>query len=246
MREGKVANFDRVARLYATLERLTFGGALARRRLCFVADPRLARARRALVLGDGDGRFSAALLERYPRLQVTAVDSSPRMLAELTRRVASAAPNAAIDAQCADLRSWKPPHGVHYDLVTSHFLFDCLDSHEVAGLINRLSPAIARDARWLVSEFAVPPRGLGALIAPPLIRSLYFATRQLTGLRVRRLADYQSPLQDAGLSLVACETALGGVLRSELWEARGAVTATAPPVRRFSSQQMAGSGFPRE
>ena len=210
------ANFDALARIYAPLEWLSFGGALARRRRCFLDHPLVASARRALVLGDGDGRFTAALLERYPGLEVTAVDASAGMLAELERRVRAVAPRAALDVQCADLRAWQVPRA-GYDLVVSHFVFDCLTTSDVADLITRIAPALASNACWLVSDFAIPSHALWAPLAKLLVRSLYFAFGMLTGLRVTRLPEYQSALNSVHFALAEVETALGGTLRSELW-----------------------------
>ena len=213
------ANFDRLARLYAPLEWLSFGRALSRRRRCFLADPRLASARRALVLGDGDGRFTAALVERYPTLEVTAVDASAGMLDELERRVRAKTPRATLDLQCADLRSWTVPRR-NFDLVVSHFLFDCLTTPDLTDLVARLTPALTPNARWLVSDFAIPNHAVWAPAARLLLRFLYFAFGILTGLEVTHLPDYQSALKSAHFELEAAETALGGTLRSELWARR--------------------------
>ncbi len=57
-------NCDLIAPHYWWIERLGMGRALERRRTCFL--PELEQARRALVLGDGDGRFLRELLRRNP------------------------------------------------------------------------------------------------------------------------------------------------------------------------------------
>jgi ubiquinone/menaquinone biosynthesis C-methylase UbiE len=214
---GSPANFDGLARVYAPLEWLSFGGALSRRRRCFLADPRVANARHALVLGDGDGRFTAALLGRYPALEITAVDASADMLAELERRVRAHTPDAVLDLHCADLRAWPIPHA-NFDLVVSHFVFDCLTTRDLSDLILRIAPALAPNARWLVSDFAIPKHAIWTPVARLLVCFLYFAFGRLTGLRVSELPDYQSALKTAGFELSKAETALGGTLRSELWQ----------------------------
>ncbi|HKO49686.1 MAG TPA: class I SAM-dependent methyltransferase [Polyangiaceae bacterium] len=211
------ANFGRLARLYAPLEYFSFGRALSRRRRCFLVDPRVASARRALVLGDGDGRFTASLLERYPAIEITAVDASAEMLTELERRVRARTPNATLELQCADLRHWSVPHA-SYDLVVSHFVFDCLTTRDLAQIIARIAPALSPNARWLVSDFAIPTHALWRPIASWLVRFLYFAFGLLTGLQLTALPEYQNALKAAQFQLMDAETALGGALRSELWE----------------------------
>ena len=146
------------------MEWLSFGPWLARCRRAFLND--MAHARRALVLGDGDGRFTAALLKANPQVQVDAVDASAAMLRALKRR---AGPNAERVRACVgDARRWTPDvQG--YDLVATHFFLDCLITDEVRALAARIRPALSPDAAWVVSEFAVP-RGLyGRLVARPLV-----------------------------------------------------------------------------
>jgi len=90
---SSTANFDRVARPFRWMEYLTFGSALWRCRTHFLSE--LKSCRNALILGDGDGRFTAALLAANPQLNVDAVDSSAAMLRLLTQRARTAAPDAS-------------------------------------------------------------------------------------------------------------------------------------------------------
>ena len=211
------ANFDRLARLYAPIEYLSFGRALARRRSCFLADPRLGEPHSALVLGDGDGRFTAQVVKRLPKLAVTALDSSAAMLRTLEQRVRRALPSANLQSHCADARLWHPPQA-GYDLVATHFFFDCLTSEEVAALVARVAPSLAPRATWLVSEFAVPEHPLWRHLASAIVRCLYIAQGVLTGSSIRRLSDHAPALRGAGFVLLERKTALGGLLRSELWQ----------------------------
>ena len=71
-------NFNHLARIYRWLEYLTFGPFLWRCRVHFL--PQLSDCRSALVLGDGDGRFTARLLRENPHLRVMAIDGSPGMI----------------------------------------------------------------------------------------------------------------------------------------------------------------------
>ena len=77
-------NFDRIARPYRWLEYLTLGRALERCRLHFL--PQLTDRTQALILGDGDGRFLAALVDQNHILTAAAVDTSATMLELLRTR----------------------------------------------------------------------------------------------------------------------------------------------------------------
>ena len=71
-------NCDWIAPHYCWIERLGMGRTLERRRRWFL--PQCKNARRALVLGDGDGRFLRELLRQNPVVQADYVDLSSRML----------------------------------------------------------------------------------------------------------------------------------------------------------------------
>lgn len=217
-------NFGRFARVYALVEWLTFGRALSRRRECFLAHPRVSGARRVLVLGDGDGRFTAALLARNPAAEVTALDVSAAMLAQLERRARVRAPNARLALHCADIRAWPVPDA-HYDLAVAHFFFDCFTNEELVNVVKRVRPALSVDALWLVSDFAIPDHPFWTPFAKFLIRFLYLTLGPLTGLEPSQLPDHPIALKTAGFELAAVDTALGGTLRSEIWRATRAPNA---------------------
>jgi Methyltransferase domain len=205
-------NFNRLARLYHLLEFLTFGPSLQRCRCDLIAD--LAGCRCALVLGDGDGRFTFELLRSNANIEIDVVDSSAAMLRELHRR---AAPYAArLRSYCTDARDWQPA-SPPYDLVASHFFLDCLDSAEIRALASKLLGAVSPNAVWIVSDFAVPHGWFGRFIARPVISFLYHAFGILTGLTLRKLPNHAAALGAAGFDLKQRRTWLHGLLASEIW-----------------------------
>ncbi|MGC2504632.1 MAG: class I SAM-dependent methyltransferase, partial [Silvibacterium sp.] len=115
------AGFDRIARPYRWLEYLSFGPMLERVR--FSRIPQLAGTRRALVLGDGDGRFLARLLASNPSLQAEVVDQSPAMLRLLEHRATAAGAGHRVHIHQSDARAFQPTGP--YDLVITHFFLDC-------------------------------------------------------------------------------------------------------------------------
>ena len=209
-------NFNRLAGIYRWMEWFTFGPFLHRCRCTFLS--RLAHSEDALILGDGDGRFTARLLRANPQIRILAIDGSSAMLRALTRRAGTH--GTRVQTQLADIRAWQPesrPDAPPVDLVVTHFFLDCLTTSEVHSLAARLRPAVLPSAKWLVSEFAVPRGWFGSLVARPLVRTLYEVFALLTGLTVRTLPDHASALVSAGFTLVERRTHLAGLLVSELW-----------------------------
>lgn len=217
-------NCDPIARWYRWLEYGAFGRALERRRFAFL--DQVSDARRILVLGDGDGRFLARLVESIERVckndgktlqnlapfanrdfAIDYVDISQRML-DLARTRAG---EQRITYYCGDaLNIALPP--AEYDLAVTHFFLDCLDLRDAEALIARVTRALQPQARWLISEFREPGWWARAVVG-----LLYTFFRITTGLRVRRLIDHRALLASHGFALVREETALFGLLASELW-----------------------------
>jgi ubiquinone/menaquinone biosynthesis C-methylase UbiE len=200
-------NCNPIARWYRWLEYLGFGKALERRRNAFLKE--IADARRALVLGEGDGRFLARLVPEMferPGASVDYVDLSSRMLA-----LARARAGDQVRYILGDARSIALPSS-EYDLIVTHFFLDCFDEHDAAVVIDRISAAAAPRARWVISEFRDANWWSYGSVA-----ALYLFFRIATGLKTRRLIDHRPMLQSHGFVLEKSETSRGGLLVSELW-----------------------------
>jgi len=216
MRLGSVEgapDFDSLARAYRWMEWASFGPLLGLCRSAFL--PRLAHCRCALVLGDGDGRFTARLLRENSIIRVHAVDASSLMLAALRRRAGQDADR--LTTACADIRVWEAATHAQFDLIVTHFVLDCFTTQEVREIAMRVETAVTPGALWVVSEFAVPSGLFGRLVARPIVHGLYFAFGILTGLDLRDLPDYAAALRDGGFKRIENRSRLGGLLVSELW-----------------------------
>ena len=210
---ARAPNFDRIARPYRVIEYLTLGYSLECARQHFL--PRLITARNALVLGDGDGRFLAQLFAANPDIHATAVDASAAMLHLLSKRCAPYTDRLQI--QQADALMWTPAAPQPYDLVITHFFLDCLTQPQLNSLVRRVTPTLATNAIWLISDFDIPDNALRTP-ARLFIAGLYLAFRILTGLRTSRLPDHEEPLMHSGFACIARQTFLGGLLVTELWQ----------------------------
>ena len=207
-------NFDHIARPYRWLEYITLGRALEQCRLHYL--PSLLNRKRALDLGDGDGRFLAQLLAQNPHLHAHAIDTSATMLQLLRHRCEAVAPNASTRLNTHQSDALTCPLDPPYDLIVTHFFLDCLTQPDLDTLVNRIAPTLSPQAIWLVSDFQIPT-GPMRLPAKILVRALYLAFRILTGLRVTHLPDPQSSLRAAGFKLTARHEILYGLIYTEIW-----------------------------
>ncbi|PTX92507.1 class I SAM-dependent methyltransferase [Opitutus sp. ER46] len=208
-------DFDPLARSYRTLEFLAFGADLERVRFCQLH--RLAGARRILVLGEGDGRCLARLLEIAPDATIDCVDLSAAMLRRAEARL-SAEARRRVTFSCADARTVALRRS-GYDGVVTFFFLDCLLPEEMSALVSRLAQHLAPGGLWLWGDFNLPASGWRRWRATAWLTLLYAFFRWQTGLRVRQLPDAEAALTAAGLHVEASRSFQHGLLRSAVYRA---------------------------
>jgi SAM-dependent methyltransferase len=200
-------NCDFIAGSYRWLEYLAFGRALERHRFRFLADA--AGARRALILGDGDGRFLGRFAAAS-EASIDYVDLSARMLELARGEVNKRGAGGRANYHRGDALMF-PLAPAAYDLIATHFFLDCLNERDLERLIERAARASEPGALWLISEFRRPSW------AAPLLAALYLFFRVTTGLTTNRLTDHRPLLRKHGFRLTREETSRLGLLASELW-----------------------------
>ena len=208
-------SFDRLAPAYRALERLAFGGLLHWCRTAHL--DRLGACRRALVLGDGDGRFLADLLRAHPAIEADSLDISPGMLALARRRIMDV-PGAAERARflVADART-DPLPASGYDLVVTNFFLDCFRPAELAAVVNRVAGACAPGAVWVDGDFRVPASGWARPAARLALAGMYAFFQLTTRLPAGALTDPAPLLAANGFARAAEKTRARGFLSARLW-----------------------------
>ena len=198
------------------MEVASFGTALQRCRLRQISS--VYDARNILLLGDGDGRFTEALLRENRECRAVALDRSAGMLGALRQRCARDAGERLTAMHCN--LSVGLPESVRlqrFDAVVTHFFLDCLTTEQVERLARDVCACTATGAVWIVSEFAIPERGMMRLPAKALIRWLYLCFGALTGLHVQQLPRYAEAMAAAGWLRERRDSSLCGLLASEVW-----------------------------
>jgi ubiquinone/menaquinone biosynthesis C-methylase UbiE len=208
------ATFGRLARAYRWIEYLSFGSYLQKCRRLRLRE--IASCRRALVYGDGDGRFLAELVRRFPQIQVAAVDASGEMLRRAAMRLPENAKVRLVHADALAQQVATLPEAP-FDLIVSHFFLDCFNEEELTALLARVNEATKEGAMWVVSDFAIPRRHVARQAGKLIVSGLYLAFGLLTGLTTRRLPDHGRVMREAGWSLDDRRTLLLGLLISERW-----------------------------
>jgi ubiquinone/menaquinone biosynthesis C-methylase UbiE len=212
-------SFDALAPWYRTLEWIAFGDALQRSRVACLGE--VAAPRRALVVGEGNGRFLCELLRLHPGVEVDCLDASERMLRLARKRIERELPGRAESVRFLhrDITSWTPPER-HYDLLVTHFVLDCFPEAALTSIIKKLARAATDDAHWLLADFCVPPNGMARLRARAWLAAMYLFFRFTTRIPASQLVDPAPLLQAQGFVLVRQQLFRKGILKSQRWSRR--------------------------
>ncbi len=208
-------SFDTLAPIYRSMEWLVAGGLMQRCRTSYLSSA--VNARRALLLGEGPGRFLEVLLRVNPAVTVTCVESSRGMIAAARRRITKLGLDAhRVEFVASDALEWQGEAG-NYDLVVTQFFLDCFRPEELQGLVARIGARTTADGQWLLADFRVPDRGWRRWRAKLLLALMYGFFRWATGLRANRLTSADAYLRQAGFELAGRRLVNFGFAHTDLW-----------------------------
>jgi ubiquinone/menaquinone biosynthesis C-methylase UbiE len=205
-------NCDFIAPFYEWFEKAAFGGKLQKHRVTFLAAAK--NKQRALILGDGDGRFAEALIKACPELHIDSVDLSLGMVLEARKRCRETDRVRVIHSDVFQLDSATNP----YDIAFSHFFLDCFDSEELFSLVQLVSSNLEAHALWIISDFRRMPAGWRKFYSAAWLKTMYLFFRIATGLKTRELPNHRRALESAGFTLRREQVSMAGLIASEWWE----------------------------
>lgn len=206
-------NADRIASSYRWLEYAAFGFTLERARFDFLSHA--ARARRVLILGEGDGRFLTRLIEQNRDAKIAVIEASSEMI-HLARCRVRPEQRSRVEFHQIDALTGLFPQGA-FDLAVSHFFLDVFESKDAAAVVLKVSGLLSPGALWLMSEFQQPPGNFRRIHARLWLRAMYSFFAVATGLRTSKLPPYRDFLARSGLVEIEHRERRLGLIRSQVW-----------------------------
>jgi ubiquinone/menaquinone biosynthesis C-methylase UbiE len=212
-------SFDALAPHYRWMEFLLAGEKLQRCRTAFLDE--IPAARNILLVGEGHGRCLVECCRRFKEAQMVCVDASEPMLAQARRELKAHYPKTTqVEFIGADVLNWPPPSKA-FDLIATHFFFDCFREEQVERIICRLAAAAAPGASWLLADFQIPSGGLKRIRSRLILWAMYAFFRMMTRLPANRLTPPDSFLNRKGFVLHRRVEAEWGLLHSDWWRGPG-------------------------
>ena len=142
-------SYSVLAPFYQCLEQVSFGRALQAARCACLKEP---APDRALVLGEGDGRFLEQAVQAWPETQFTVIEQSSGMLRLAQKRTARDRVRF-LQGSALDLKTLIDAPNEGFDAVISHFFLDCFTIDTLHRLVPMVLERVVPRARWYVSEF---------------------------------------------------------------------------------------------
>jgi ubiquinone/menaquinone biosynthesis C-methylase UbiE len=204
-------SFELLAPHYTWMEAVLAGRLLQRCRITWLEE--LAGCDRVLIAGVGHGHFLRALARRFPKCEIVSVDASAGMLA---RACLGARGNSRLQFVQAALPEWRPdPES--FDAVVTHFFLDCFAPDELDAVVEALAHAAKSRAKWLITDFAIPPRGWKRHRARAIHTAMYSFFRPVAGVKAREVTPPDTLLRAQGFALSGRKNREWGLIQADLW-----------------------------
>jgi Methyltransferase domain len=209
-------NFQPLAAHYHWMENIFAGGLMQRCRTTFLS--RTKDCRRALLVGEGTGKFLVELLRFNPQIQITCVEHCTGMIEQTRQRLAAKKLDATrIEFQQMDILDWLPP-SEKFDLVVTNFFLDCFPAKQLERLVPNLADSTTTEAIWLLADFREPEHGWRRWRAKMILAMLYIFFKLTTSLSANWLTPPDKFLAEAGFNLVDRRFASFGFAHSDFWQ----------------------------
>ncbi len=172
------------------------------------------KPQRALLLGDGDGRFSELALKQNPQLQIDSIERSFKMREQARLRLRKSNGNIVYRHHyvASDAKSFQFPKS-EYDIVVAQFFLDCFPTKTANAFLSKFARTLKPYGKFVYTDFSIPKRTSARWIGEATVSFLYLFFRLTTDIEATHLPNLASP---KSLQLTSRKTYLNGILSSEI------------------------------
>jgi ubiquinone/menaquinone biosynthesis C-methylase UbiE len=213
--------FDLVASFYPLLERSVFGSKLSRARRSFIS--RATEGRKILLIGEGNGRFLFEVVKQTSSASITVVDSSIRMLAAASRRIANVNCSSRVELIHSDILEWGVAAG-SYDRIVTHFFLDLFPPDRIRRVVEKISQLAMEDCLWINVDFTSESQSLPQKF---LMWTQYRFFRIFARIEAPRLFDAGTLIRNANWEILETRWLDSGLISASLLSRKKVVSASA-------------------
>jgi ubiquinone/menaquinone biosynthesis C-methylase UbiE len=144
-----------------------------------------------LIFGGGTGSILRPLQSHYPKAHILYLESSEQMIAMARKRFAGKQHN--IKFVRGDEKYLERPHSEEFDAILTPFVLDIFEVQHIRHVISALSGLLKQGGWWIQTDFYLDHH------SPDwqhlMVRIMYWFFRWTTGLRNKKLPDFDGLFQ---------------------------------------------------
>jgi tRNA (cmo5U34)-methyltransferase len=206
------SGFDRIASFYDALAYFVYGDSLQRAQKALL--PFIPDQGRILIIGGGSGWILVQLIKTGKHLDILYLDAAPAMLNKAKKKYQKIKSDSSIriEFRLGTEQEIKPQE--QYDVIFTPFILDLFLPQRLQQLMTRLKVALSPTGSWLFVDFWPVTQ------SPPywqkmLIKGMYLFFGTLSGVKARKLPDYNWHFNNLGLKEKFSKSFYAGMVQAK-------------------------------
>lgn len=200
-------NYNPIAPIYATLEKLVFGNILHQSKINYfhLLPPNPV----VLIPGCGNGNYLQTLFAQAPNATIHLADTSTAML----KRCIKNTPTKNKHNLICHHSIAEYPNNLLADVIIIHFFLDQFNNAEADNIIRTLAKHSSHETIWLLADFTQPNSKIQSI----LLKTMYAFFGFTTGLKNKKLPDLETLFEQSGLKSTHYKEFLNGFVFSGVY-----------------------------
>ncbi|MBT1702660.1 class I SAM-dependent methyltransferase [Chryseosolibacter indicus] len=200
--------FDKVAKYYDLIASVVFGGQIKSSQKYFLRY--LNNSENVLIIGGGTGWIAKEILLLYPKIKITYVEASLRMIEETEQKLQQYADNVIFIHGTEE----SLPKEVEYDAIIANFFLDLFKEEQLQEVVSKLKRSTRKDSLWLVSDF----QDKGVWWQRVLLRSMFLFFRFACGIHLKRLPNWKNLFSNSKFVVLDSKDFFRGFIHSVVYK----------------------------
>ncbi len=196
--------FDNVATFYDRLAKMVYGKSIVESQKYFL--DRIQDHSKILILGGGTGWILEEIFKVKSNVEVWYIEASMKMI--------SLAKEKMNDSRVKFIHGTENsiPQEPQFNLIITNFYLDLFSDNSVKPVLRKIKASLSANAQWIVTDFVNEKVWHGVLL-----KVMYLFFRLVTGIKSKKLADWENEMLAIGGKESATKTFYKGFIKTKLF-----------------------------
>ena len=198
--------FDRLSVIYDLVVKLVFRRAIREAQIQLIKE--LGDHRKWLILGGGTGWVLEEILKVHPKVEMTYVEASQKMIDKAQKRNINGQVNYILGSV------EQIPNGQNYDVVITAFFWDMFRTNTSLEMKHSIDKKVKNDALWLLADF----KNTDIWRQKGLMKMMYWFFRVTCRIEASELPDFGQIFDKQKHKVLFQKTFYHGMIESTLYK----------------------------